>query len=236
MALLALSVSAAAIQIKKKDHTMETPARSADSVLSEADTLFRQNDLTAAFTAYEEAYTLARAEFNRSVEVEALSQLARVELRRGNKDAGRQWLAKAGERADEVDPMGWSRYLGVKGRFEWQDNTLTAARATFEQMYEYCVANALWSRAVDAAHMVAIVAEPFEDQVRWGRRGIEMAEKAEAESWLGPLWNNLAGSYFDHGDYDSALACYQRAREYHWRFSGETGKLFADYHVGMTLR
>ncbi|UCC43035.1 MAG: tetratricopeptide repeat protein, partial [Candidatus Zixiibacteriota bacterium] len=29
---------------------------------------------------------------------------------------------------------------------------------------------------------------------------------------------------------------YLRAREYHWQFSGELAKLFADYHVGMTYR
>ncbi|MDH4035718.1 MAG: tetratricopeptide repeat protein, partial [candidate division Zixibacteria bacterium] len=79
-------------------------------------------------------------------------------------------------------------------------------------------------------------AETPEEQIKWGRRGIEAAEEGDQERWLGPLWNNLAGTYYDQKQFDSALECYTKAREYHWRFSGETGKLFADYHVGMTHR
>jgi len=84
--------------------------------------------------------------------------------------------------------------------------------------------------------MIAIVAESPEEQIEWGRKGIEAAEANEIESWLGPLWNNLAGTFYDTKQYDSSLECYLKAREYHWRFSGEVAKLFADYHVGMTYR
>ena len=227
---------AAAIAIQPKAYGMRDSQPSADSLLKTADSLFRQQRLDEAFQRYHEAITRAREEFNRPVEAEALAQLARVELQRGNLEKAAQWLAQAAERADESDPMGWSRYLGVKGRLEWRRDDLPRARATFERMYEFCLANALWGRAVDAAHMMAIVAESFEEQVAWGRRGIEMAEKSESYRLLGPLWNNLAAAYYEHGDYDSALTAYRQAREYHWRYSGESAKLFADYHVGMTLR
>ena len=209
---------------------------SAQQALEAADDVFQTRDYAAARDKYLEVLELAREEFHRSVETEALAQVARMNLILGDKEAGRQWLDQAAEKANESDALGWSRFLGVRGRFEWKDDDLPTARATFEQMYRYCQENELWGRAIDAAHMIAIVAETPEEQIEWGRMGIEAAEKGEIESWLGPLWNNLAITYHDEKQFDSALSCFLKAREYHWRHSGEMGKLYADYHVGMTYR
>ncbi len=227
---------AGGVEVKHKGARVSGNEQTADSLLSQADDVFQSRDYEAALEKYTEVVQTAHKEFNRSVEVEALSQVARMNLVLGNREEGETWLGRAAERASESDPMGWSRYLGVKGRFEWKANDLKQARATFDQMFEFCDANALWGRAVDAAHMIAIVAESPEEQIVWGRRGIEAAEAGDVESWLGPLWNNLAGTYYDLKQFDSALECYTKAREYHWRFSDEVGKLFADYHVGMTHR
>jgi len=209
---------------------------SSDSLLAAGDAQFKAREYDTALASYQGAVDKARKEFNRSVEVEALAQVARMHLVQDRKDEGRAFLQQAAGRADDSDPMGWSRYLGVRGRFEWQDDDLITSRATFDTMYEYCTVNALWGRAVDAAHMIAIVAETTEEQIAWARKGIEAAEAAGEESWLGPLWNNLAVTYWENKDYDSALTCFEAAREFHWRFSGETAKMFADYHIGMTLR
>ena len=215
---------------------MTDSAKSSVDILKQADSLFQDRDVEAAFAAYDKAHQKAREEFNRPVEVEALAQMARLSLINGDSEQGEDWLDKARERADKSDPLGWSRFLGVEGRFEWKAGNIQAARETFEQMFEYCSAKSLWGRAVDAAHMVAIVAESREDQIKWSHAGIEMAEAHGSNQWLGPLWNNLAGIYYDNKQYDSCLACYHKARDYHWQFSGETEKLFADYHVGMVYR
>ena len=236
LTILSLPIVGAGIDTREKGADMTSDDTSADSLLHRADETFQASDYEAALALYEQVAEQARKEFNPSVETEALAQMARMNLLLGRKDEGRERLAEAKEKAVDDDPMGWSRYLGVKGRFEWKDGDLAGARRTFERMYEFCTTNALHGRAIDAAHMVAIVAESPEDQIAWGRRGIEAAEKTENEQWLGPLWNNLAGTYYHQQQYDSALTCYENAREYHWRFSGEMGKLFADYHVGMTHR
>lgn len=225
-----------AIEVKQKGVRVSTNDQSTDVMLSQADDIFQSREYDAALELYIEVAEAARKEFNRSVEIEALSQSARMNLILGNREAGETYLLQAQELASESDPMGWSRYLGVKGRFEWKGDDIKAARRTFDQMFEFCDANALWGRAVDAAHMIAIVSDTPEEQIEWGRRGIEAAEASDQDSWLGPLWNNLAGTYYDLKQFDSALECYTKAREYHWRFSGETGKLFADYHVGMAHR
>ncbi|MEA3297414.1 MAG: tetratricopeptide repeat protein [candidate division Zixibacteria bacterium] len=232
--LLMLPILSIAVEVRQKGVVVTDTEHSASMLLEEADEVFQSRDFETALEKYTVVVEAAREEFNRSVEVEALSQMARMNLILNNKDKGREWLVKAQSTASDSDPMGWSRYLGVKGRFEWQDKDLSQAHETFDQMYDYCNSNALWGRAVDAAHMIAIVAESPEEQIKWGRLGIEAAEAGDVESWLGPLWNNLAGTYYDLKQFDSTLECYQKAREYHWRHSGEVGKLFADYHIGMT--
>ncbi len=233
--LLFISSSVFGVEIKSKGANV-TQQHTADSLLSSADDLFQANNIEDAFDAYKTAFETARKEFNRSVEVEALSQMARMKLRANQKEDGRPFIAQAAERVSESDPLGYSRYLGVKGRFEWLDDDLKAARVTFSKMYEFCHANALWGRVIDAANMMAIVSDSPEDQIEWSKKGIETAEATETEGLLGALWNNLAGTYYDLKDYENALECYKKSREYHWRFSGEIGKLYADYHIGMTHR
>lgn len=234
--LMVISYAALAVEIRNRGEIVTADEMTADSLLNLADDVFQQRRYDEALVEYTKVYEAAQKEFNRSVEIEALSQMARMNLILGHKEEGLKYLQQAAERVSDSDPMAWSRYLGVKGRFEWKDDDLPASRKTFETMLDYCNANSLWGRAVDAAHMLAIVAETPEEQIKWSRKGIEAAEASDNESWLGPLWNNLAATYYDMKQYDSALTCYQTSREYHWRFSGETAKLFADYHIGMTYR
>ncbi len=215
---------------------MSITNKSSGELLKEADALFQDRNYDDALPIYDQAYQKARDEFNRPVEVESLSQLARLNLIAGKVEIGRDWLEVARERISESEPLGWSRFMGVEGRFEWKAGNLPTAKDTFEQMFEYCVNHSLWGRAVDAAHMVAIVAENIEEQIKWTYKGIEMAEAHGSNQWLGPLWNNLGGIYYDNKQFASALDCYLKARQYHWQYSSESSKLFADYHVGMTYR
>lgn len=215
---------------------MERSDLSASELLELADADFQKRELYSASETYGKAAEAARAEFNRPIEVEALSQMARCCLTLGKTAEGEKILAEAAAKATDSDPLGWSRYLGVKGRFEWKAKDLVAARQTFEDYYTYCALHDLRARAIDAVNMSGIVAATPQDAIDWTKRGIEMAESHEAEHWLGPLWNNLGGTYYDLKQFDQALDCYLKAREYHWRHSTETAKLFADYHVGMAYR
>lgn len=215
---------------------METSGLSAAELLELADSSFQARDIPKAYEQYKLAAEVARAEFNRPIEIEATVQVARALLTQGKTNEGNIFLAEAASKANESDALGWSRYLGVRGRFEWKANDLVSARKTFEEYYNYCALHNLGARAIDAANLNGIVAETPEQSIEWTRRGIEIAESNEAENQLGPLWNNLGGAYYDLKQYDKALECYLKARDYHWRFSTETAKLFADYHVGMTYR
>jgi tetratricopeptide (TPR) repeat protein len=215
---------------------MDKPEQTPDELLKTADLTFQEREIEQAMVQYQAALKAAIAEFNRPVEVESLAQIARMLLILGRIEDGRKYLDDAAARAESEDIMGWSRYLGVKGRFEWKTDQLSLARFTFAEMFEFCTSNELWSRAIDAANMLAIVSDDTASQVQWSKRGIELAENSGVESWLGPLWNNLATTYFDQKNYAEALEAFLKARDFHWHYSNETAKLVADYHVGMTYR
>jgi tetratricopeptide (TPR) repeat protein len=161
--------------------------------------------------------------------------IARTYLTTDKKEEGRPWIKKAAAIASADKPLGWSRYLGVKGRFEWQDKNLEQATTTFKQMYDYCHEYMLFERAIDAAHMIALTGTP-DQQIEWGLKGIQEAETGNITGWLGPFWNNLGATYEDQHRYQDALEAYRKAREYHWHYGNEKNKLVADWAIGHTER
>lgn len=230
--LLPLSwVSFAAGQPIEKEESSMT----AIELLSEADNLFKSREYDKSRDVYLKAMERAQEDKQNSELTESYSQIARSYLITGKKDEGRAWISKAAEIATPDEPMGWSRYLGVRGRFEWQDDNLDEATATFKEMYEYCSSQKLHDRAIDAAHMVAITGTP-EQQIEWGKKGIKEAEDGNVTGWLGPLWNNLGATYEDLKRYDEALEAYIKAREYHWLYGSEINKMIADWAVGHAHR
>jgi tetratricopeptide (TPR) repeat protein len=197
--------------------------------LEQADQLFKNREYKQAGILFEEIATEAQGDDN-SVFVEAASMRARSYLIAEEKQEGREWLSRAAAEATKSDLAGWSRYLGVRGRFEWKDGDNETATNTFREMFDYCGKKEFWERAVDAAHMIAITGDQTE-KFDWSRRGIEMAEKGGMDGWLGPLWNNLGWNYYDAERYDEALDALIKAREYHYEGENDLPKLIADYSV-----
>jgi tetratricopeptide (TPR) repeat protein len=206
-----------------------------DVRLEEADQIFRSREYEEAGTLYEAIATDAEAAGATSQYVEACAMRARSFLIIGDDESGRPWLKKAAASADPSDSMGWSRYLGVRGRFEWKSEDNEAATATFREMFDFCRERAIYDRAVDAAHMIAITGDP-EERFEWAERGIAMAEEGELIGWLGPLWNNLGWDYLDAGRYEEGLEALRQAREYHHMGENELSKLIADYSVAYAMK
>ena len=214
------------------------------SLLQKADSLFNERKQAEALETYQQAAQKAEAESDSSNLAEAYSQVARCYLSLDKKEEGRPWLAKAAEIASESNPSGWSRYLGVRGRFEWKDAAeeakavspeAPAAAATFKQLYQFCMDNDLFNRAIDAANMITITGTT-DERVEWGLRGIDAAEKGSVEGWLAPLWNNLGWTYNDLGRYKESLDALMKAREYHYKRGDDKSMLIADWSVGHAYR
>lgn len=203
-------------------------------LLAQADSSFDARNFEAAIALYKEALTAAEAKSDVSTQIEALSQLARSHLTQGLFEGAHEWLGKADAIASDKYP-GYARYLGVKGRLEWREGRNDSASIYFQQMYTYSKSIGLTARTIDACRMMAIVGTP-EEQISWGRRGIAEAEAAGLPKELPSLWNNLAASLGDQKKFDEAYEAFVKARDYHWQYGSETGKLFADYQVGWALR
>jgi tetratricopeptide (TPR) repeat protein len=217
-------------EIPQKEETM-----TASEYLKAGDDLFKTRDYEKARESYLKVLETSSLAELVSERVEALSQIARTYLIAGDKEQARTWLNKAQDVARPENPLGWSRYLGVKGRLAWQDNYLAEATATFMEMYDYCHARNLSERAIDAAHMVAITGNP-DQQIEWGKKGIAEAETGKITSWLGPLWNNLGYTYESLERYGEAVKAYREAREYHGQYGDERNRLVADWALGHAFR
>jgi tetratricopeptide (TPR) repeat protein len=203
--------------------------------LEEADQVFRSREYDEAGRLYEAIAEDAEAAGDVSTYVEACAMRARSLLIRGHPEEVRPWLERAAQRADADQPLGWSRYLGVRGRFEWDAGDNETATRTFREMFDFCERHELWDRAVDAAHMVALTGDP-EEKLEWATKGIAMAEHGNMTGWLGPLWNNLGWDYVDAERYEEAREALIKAREYHYMSESELPKLIADYSVAHVTR
>lgn len=91
-----------------------------------------------------------------------------------------------------------------------------AARPLFEQALALATGQGEESLAVDAAHMLAIVAPP-EQALDLNLRALALAEQATdpgARDWAGSLYNNIGWTYHALGEYQTALAYLEQAREF----------------------
>ncbi len=228
---LAVTLSLAAVCFVRGDDMPPTPTE----LMAQADNQFDARNFPAAIDLYQQALEGATTISDTSTQLEAMAQLARCHLTQNLFDDAKEWLRKAEGFASKNYPAGYARYLGVRGRLEWREGRNDNARELFMQMYDLSSAQNLPARAIDACRMMAIVGTP-QEQIDWGRRGIAAAEQAGLLDNLASLWNNLAASHGDQGDYVSACDAFLKAREYHWRFGNEVGKLYADYQVGWALR
>jgi len=203
--------------------------------LEAADKVFGSRKYAEALELYRKAAEQAEKEKNAQVQVEALAQVARCHSLTEKLVEGRAWLERAAKLASKAEPLGWSRYLGVRGIFERESGDKAKAKATFEEMYAFCAEKALHKRAVDAVHHIAIVVPPAE-QPAWALKGIAAAEKLGDDGWLAVLWNNLGTTYEDLKQYDRMLDAYEKARVYHYKGADEQRKLVADWAVAHGLR
>jgi hypothetical protein len=89
-----------------------------------------------------------------------------------------------------------------------------AARPYFEAAWNLARESGLDALAVDAAHMVAIVAPPDERR-SWNEAGVRLAESSgdpEAVRWLGSLSNNMGWDAHDAGDFGECASLAGRWR------------------------
>jgi len=114
---------------------------------------------------------------------------------------------------DGVASVARVRYLLERGRVLNSSRAPDRARPLFIDAWGAARAIGDDGFAVDAAHMVAIV-ESGDGALAWNCKALDLAEKSSdprARRWIASLHNNLGWTHHDRGDYETALAHFERA-------------------------
>ena len=170
--------------------------------------------------------------------LELLTQIARAQGLQHKFERAHQTLDQVERRLGEVVSRPKIRYLLERGRVFGSSGRPEQARLCFEQALEYAQKLSEDFYAVDAQHMLALVASP-EQGLELNLRAIRMAESSEQEKardWLGSLYNNTGWSYHNLGNYAAALEIFEKAEAWQ-RLKGRVYETrIAKWCVAHTLR
>jgi tetratricopeptide (TPR) repeat protein len=167
-----------------------------------------------------------------------LTQIARAQGLQRKFDQAHQTLDQVERRLKDSPSRHKVRYFLERGRVFNSSGKPEEACPFFEQALEMAKGLNEDFYAVDALHMLAILASP-EQRLSLNLQAIELAESSQqdkARNWLGSLYNNTGWSYHDMGHYASALEIFEKAEA--WRRSKGQGKEthIATWCVARTLR
>ena len=170
--------------------------------------------------------------------LELLTQIARAQGLQQKFDKAHQTLDQVERRLGQVALRPRIRYLLERGRVFNSSGQPEQARPFFGQALELAEQISEDSYAVDAIHMLAIIAPP-DDSLVLNIQAIELAERskqAKARNWLGSLYNNMGWSYHDMGDYASALEIFEKAEAWRRSKGNVSETRIAAWCVARTLR
>jgi GrpB-like predicted nucleotidyltransferase (UPF0157 family)/Tfp pilus assembly protein PilF len=136
------------------------------------------------------------------------------------------------------DPEVAVRVLLERGRVLNSSGSPAEARPLFEAAFAAATAAGFEHLAVDALHMVAIVAPP-DEQDGLNRQALELAAAASdprANRWRASLLNNLGWSAFERSDYAGALVLFEEALQARIEQEQPAEILIARWCIGRTMR
>lgn len=170
------------------------------------DSLWNFQDPAASERAFREA--LENGRFDRA---ETLTQLARAQGLQRRFDDARATLATVP--LAQATPRLAIRHALETGRIERSSGNPPASIPHFERAWNIAVEAGEDALAVDAAHMLAIVADPA-GALQWNEKALALAAKSrdpQAQRWRASLLNNIGWTHHDAGRYPEALACFEQA-------------------------
>lgn len=170
--------------------------------------------------------------------LELLTQIARAQGLQRKFDQAHRTLNQVERRLEKTPSRPRVRYLLERGRVYNSSGKPKVARPLFQQAFNLAGQLNEDFYAVDALHMLGIVAPP-QQGLALNLKAIKLAESSQEErarGWLGSLYNNTGWSYHDMGDYASALQIFQKAEA--WRRSKGQAKetRIAGWCVARALR
>jgi len=134
------------------------------------------------------------------------------------------------------DPADRATCAIERGRLYNSAGDRDKARPLFDEAWRLARKARAHVLAADAAHMLAIVGT-LDDAIRWTAKALTyIGRHVEAETWRGPLLNNLGWSFFDAGRFEDALPVFEQAVEVRASLGQKRELRIARYAVIRTLR
>jgi len=166
------------------------------------------------------------------------TQIARTLGLQGEFDRANSLLDTVQKGLSESSPVAQVRHLLERGRTLNSSGQAEAARPLFEKAWLSAQELGEDFHAVDAAHMVAIVADG-DEALQWNAKALTLAEGSSdtrAGNWRGSLYNNIGWTHHDAGRFDAALELFQRGLEFRRAQGKERPIRIARWSVARTLR
>jgi tetratricopeptide (TPR) repeat protein len=206
--------------------------------MTEFDKLWDYNNPAATEEKFRQVLQSLSPDTNLSDFLQLKTQLARTFSLRSMFNEAHAILDEVEQQLPEPKDVAHVRYFLERGR------SFNSAGKKAEAFQQFLTAKETAQQlnedfyTIDAIHMLAIIATPAE-AIALNEKGVIFAENSkspQAKNWLGALYNNLAWSYFDRGEYEKALSIFLRALK--WREEKQSAKeiFTAKWCVARTLR
>ena len=177
------------------------------------DALWNYDDPAATERRFRDLLPRAEHGADRSWHAQLLTQIARAQGLQRKFAEAHATLDRAAALLTPELSTARIRYLLERGRVFNSAGQAERAGALFHEAAEQAQSEQQDFYAVDALHMLAIVAPPAQ-QLDWNLRALALAEhsgQSRARSWLGSLYNNIGWTHHAAGRYDQALEMFQSA-------------------------
>lgn len=184
-----------------------------EKTLPDFDALWDYDQPAKTEVAFRVLLPQAQASGNPSYYIELLTQVARTQGLQRDFAASHQTLDQAQALLTDDLSRARIRYLLERGRTFNSSGKPEEAQPLFLAAWEQGQASREDFHAIDAAHMLAIVA-PAAEKLDWNLKALALVEQTgdtRAHKWGGSLYNNIGWSYHEQGQYQEALESFQKA-------------------------
>lgn len=188
-----------------------------DMELENFDDIWGLGDPAMIEKKFHELLPQAKSLKDKSLYLQILSQIALAQALQKKFDTAHKTLNTAQELLTPEYDLARVRILLERGRVFQQAEKIDEARSFFEQSFELSSKHKFYDHAINAAHMIAIIAEKIEDKIKWNKIALDLAASSNdkrARKWLGPLYNNLGQNYLQARQFENALLIFQKALKY----------------------
>lgn len=209
-----------------------------DSTQTDFDKLWNYNKPAETEVKFREVLSKTKPEDNLDYYLQLLTQIARTLGLQMKYDEAHKLLDEVEKQLKPELIIPRIRYNLERGRTFNSSGMKDKSIHYFLDAYHLGMENNLDFYTIDAAHMLGI-AEKQDEALNWNEIAIELIEKStneRARGWLGSLLNNTGWTYFDKGDYDTAMEYFKKNVKYHTERNNKEQLRIANWCVARTLR